>query len=180
MATRPKEVSLTEALKELGGRLISAQEEERARIARELHDDFGQRLAVQCIELEQLRENLPESEVDERARALTMLKETKEMSADVRSLSHQLYSSRLELVGLVPALSGLCEEITRKYKIAVRFTDPEFPPKLAKDVELCLFRLAQEALVNVVKHSQASSAHIELGVDAKVVSLRVSDVGHGI
>ena len=101
------------------------------------------------------------------------------MSADVRSLSHQLYSSRLELVGLVPALSGLCEEITRKYKIAVRFTDPEFPPKLAKDVELCLFRLAQEALINVVKHSQANSAHIELGVDAKVVSLRVSDVGTG-
>ena len=176
---RAQKRSATEDLKALGGRLLNAQEEERTRIARELHDDFSQRLAVQCIELEQLHNDLPESEAEKRARALTILKETKEMSADIRSLSHQLHSSRLELVGLVPALSGLCEEITKKYKIAVRFTEPEFPPNLRKDVELCLFRVAQEALANIVKHSQASSAHIELRANANGVRLHISDPGKG-
>ena len=176
---RARKKSATAALRTVAGRLIRAHEEERARIARELHDDFSQRLAVQCIELVQLRKNLPESEVEERARALKVLKETKEMSADIRSLSHQLHSSRLELVGLMSAFSGLCEEVTKKYKIDVHFTHHEFPINLGKDVELCLFRVAQEALGNVVKHSQARSAQVELGATAKVVSLRISDTGKG-
>jgi signal transduction histidine kinase len=108
-----------------------------------------------------------------------MLKETKEMSADMRSLSHQLHSSRLELVGLVPALSGVCQETTKNYGIEVRFTESEFIPDLTKDVSLCLFRVAQEALTNVVKHSQATSAHVELRGDAKAVGLQISDTGHG-
>ena len=167
------------ALEKLGGLLIRAQEEERASIARELHDDFSQRLAVQCIELTQLEKSLPESEVEERAMTLKVLAETKEMSADMRSLSHQLHSSRLELVGLVPALSGLCDEITKNCKIAVHFTEPESLPNLTKDVELCLFRVAQEALANIVKHSQASTAHVELDANANRVSLRISDAGKG-
>lgn len=176
---RARKKSATEALRELGGHLIHAHEEERARIARELHDDFSQRLAVQSIELTQLGKHLPESEVEERARALKMLKATKEMSADMRSLSHQLHSSRLELVGLVPALSGLCEEITKKYKIDVRFTEHEYRSNISKDGELCLFRVAQAALANVVKHSQATSAHVELDGKRNSVSLRISDAGNG-
>ena len=108
-----------------------------------------------------------------------MLKGTKEMSADIRALSHQLHSSRLELVGLEPALSGLCEEIAEKHKIKVRFTKQELPLNLTKDVELCLFRVAQEALGNVVKHSQARSADVELGANANGVSLRIQDTGKG-
>ena len=176
---RARRRSATEALQRLGGRLIHAHEEERARIARELHDDFSQRLAVQSIELTQLEKNLPASEVEERVRALKLLKETKEMSADVRSLSHQLHSSRLDLVGLVPALSGLCEEMTKKYKVDVHFAEPEVSLNLTKDVELCLFRVAQEALGNVIKHSQAKSAHVELGSTANGVCLRISDTGKG-
>jgi len=118
---RARRRSTTQALQQLGGRLIHAQEEERARIARELHDDFSQRLAVQCIELVQLGKNLPESEVEARAEALKILKGTKEISADMRALSHELHSSRLELVGLEPALSGLCEEITKQCNIEVPF-----------------------------------------------------------
>jgi len=110
---------------------------------------------------------------------MKVLTGTREISADMRSLSHQLHSSRLELVGLVSALSGLCQETARSSKIIVRFTGPEFPPSLTKDVELCLFRVAQEALANVVKHSQASSAQVELVCDASGVSLRVSDAGKG-
>lgn len=176
---RARRRSATGALQQLGGHLIHAQDDERARIARELHDDFGQRLAVQCIELTQLGKNLPESEVEERARVSQLLKETKGMSADLRSLSHELHCSRLDLIGLVPTLSGLCEEITQKYKSDVRFTEDEFAVNLTKDVELCLFRVAQEALVNVIKHSEAKSAHVELSASANCLSLRISDGGKG-
>ena len=149
---RARKKAATADLRRLGGHLIHAQEEERARIARELHDDFSQRLAVQSIELTQLEKNLPALQAEDRARTLQLLKETKEMSADMRSLSHQLHSSRLDLVGLVPALSGLCEEITKKYKIDVHFVEHSFPRNLTKDVELCLFRVAQEG---VEQRSQA-------------------------
>jgi len=176
---RARSKSATGALEKLGGLLIHAQEAERANIARELHDDFSQRLALQCIELAQLEKNLPESEIEERARAMKVLMGTREISADMRSLSHQLHSSRLELVGLVCALRGLCQETAKSSKIIVLFTEPEFPLNLTKDVELCLFRVAQEALANVVKHSQASSAQVELVCDANEVSLRVSDAGKG-
>ena len=167
------------AIGKLSGRLIHAQEEERSRIARELHDDFSQRLAVQSIELEQLREKLPESEVEGRSRAGRMLKGMREMSADVRALSHRLHSSRLPLVGLAPALSGLCEEVTQKHKVAVSFREHDISATLSKDVALCLFRVAQEALNNVVRHSQATSARVELSANAKAISLLISDPGKG-
>lgn len=171
--------SSAESLKNLTGRLINAQEEERTRIARDLHDDFSQRLALQCIELEQLRKILPESEMEGRARLLAMLKGAKAMSSDLRSLSHQLHSSRLEFIGLLPALSGLCREITEKYKIEVRFTGCELPIGIPKDIALCLFRVAQEALGNVVKHSQAAKANVDLRLKTNTLKLYVTDGGKG-
>jgi PAS domain S-box-containing protein len=168
-----------ESLQALTGRLIHVQEEERARIAMELHDDFSQRLALQCIDIEQLRKKLPELAVEDRARLLKMLQRTKTMSADMRSLSHELHSSRLEFVGLVPAVRGLCKEIEEKYKVQVHFAERGFPPNLTKDVALCLFRVTQEALGNVVKHSQANTARVELGTNASGVSLRIRDEGKG-
>ena len=176
---RARKRAATADLRRLGGHLIHAQEEERARIARELHDDFSQRLAVQSIELTQLEKNLPVLQAEDRARTLQLLKETKEISADMRSLSHQLHSSRLDLVGLVPALSGLCDEITKKYKIEVHFVEHDFPRHLTKDVELCLFRIAQEGLNNVVKHSAANSAQVQLSASGNSLRLRVSDTGKG-
>jgi signal transduction histidine kinase len=176
---RTRRRSAIEDLKKVGGLLIRAQEEERASIARELHDDFGQRLALQCIELTQLEKSLPESGVEERAKTLKVLAETQEMSADMHSLSHQLHSGRLDTVGIGCALRGLCEEISNNYKITVRFTEPEIPLNLTKDVELCLFRVAQEALANVVKHSQANSACVELAANGNGVSLRILDAGKG-
>jgi PAS domain S-box-containing protein len=171
--------SSAESLQALSGRLIHAQEEERVRIARDLHDDFSQSLALQCIDLEQLLKKLPEVEVEEQARLLKMLKRTKQMTADIRSLSHQLHSNKLEFVGLVPTVSSLCKEISEKYKIQVQFTECAFPHNIPKDVALCLFRVSQEALGNVVKHSQARCAHVELGANAKGVSLRITDEGMG-
>jgi PAS domain S-box-containing protein len=171
--------SSAESLQALTGRLIYAQEEERARIARELHDDFSQRLALQCIDLDQLRRQLSESDTRERARIVEMLERAKEMSADLRSLSHQLHSSKLEFVGLALAVSGLCKEISAKYEIDVHFRDSGIPRDIPKDVALCLFRVTQEALGNVVKHSGAKSARVELGSNEAGVSLRIVDTGRG-
>ena len=168
-----------QSLHTLSGRLIHAQEEERTRIARELHDDFSQRLALQCIDLDQLRKKLSDSDTRERVRVVEMLKRAKEMSADLRSLSHQLHSSKLEFVGLSLAVSGLCKEISAKYEIDVHFNDSGIPTDIPKDVALCLFRVTQEALGNVVKHSGAKSARVELGSNETGVSLRIVDAGRG-
>jgi len=174
------ERKLSEAsLQSLSGRLIRAQEEERARIARELHDDFSQRMALQGIGLGQLWKRLPESEVEERERVWKMLKSSQDMTDDMHSLSHQLHSSKLEHVGLVAALEGLRREIGEKYRIDIQFTNCEVTAKLPKDVALCLFRVAQEALGNVVKHSQAKRANIELGANENGISLRIKDEGKG-
>jgi PAS domain S-box-containing protein len=171
---------LSEAsLEELSGRLINAQEQERTRIARELHDDFSQRLALQGIGLTQLWKKLPEEEVEERAKVQDLLKRTQEISSDLHSLSHQLHSSKLEHVGLASALMGLCKEFSSKFKIQIEFTDRADSFEIPKDVALCLFRIAQEALSNVFKHSQAKEAQVELSGAKNEIRLRIVDAGLG-
>jgi PAS domain S-box-containing protein len=160
-------------------KLIEAQEQERTRIARDLHDDFCQRLAMLCIGLGQLWKTLPVSDVEDRARVQKLLSETNELSSDLHSLSRHLHSDRLEHVGLVSALAGLCQEIGEKYKIEVQFIGCDVRHNIPKDAALCLFRLAQEALVNLAKHSQALHAHVVLGANATGVSLRIKDDGRG-
>ncbi len=159
--------------------MISAQEEERARIARELHDDFSQRLALIGIGLGQLWKNLSPIEVEQRASVLEMLSRTKEICSDIHNLSHQLHSSKLEHVGLLPALHGLCKDFGHKYNVEVHFTEGECPVEVPKDVALCLFRVAQEALGNVVKHSGSREAQVAINTNAWGMSLRISDNGHG-
>ena len=168
-----------ESVQNLAGSLIRVQEEERARIARELHDDFSQRLALLGIGLGQLWKLLPPADVNERAKIEEMLKETKELSTDLHSLSHQLHSSRLEHVGLVSALSGLCKELSEKAKVEIHFAECKVRREVPKDVALCLFRVAQEALGNVIKHSHASSGQVNLGENANGLSLRIQDDGIG-
>lgn len=168
-----------ESLHALSGRLIGAQEEERSRIARELHDDFSQRMALLGIGLGQLWKNLPDSDIEDRTHVTELLRGVREMSTDIHSLSHQLHSSKLEHVGLVPAVKGLCKEISDKYKIRVYFSESECPRNISKDVALCLFRVTQEALGNVLKHSGSSYAEVELAGDGIGVTLRVADAGKG-
>jgi PAS domain S-box-containing protein len=171
---------LTEAsLEELSGRLINAQEQERTRIARELHDDFSQRLALQGIGLAQLWKKLPESDLEERAKVQELMKRTQEISSDMHALSHQLHSSKLEHVGLAPALMGLCKEFSSKFKIQIEFTDRIDSFEIPKDVALCLFRVAQEALSNVFKHSQAKDVRVDLGGAKNEIELRIVDSGLG-
>jgi PAS domain S-box-containing protein len=168
-----------ESLEELSGRLIVAQEEERGRIARELHDDFSQRLALLGIGLSRLWKKRPESEEEERTVVRELWNRTQEISSDVHRLSHQLHSSKLQHVGLGPALMGLCEEISEKYGIRVEFTDCGVPSQMPKDVALCLFRVAQEALSNVVKHSGAKQAQVELCNTNNEIRLQIVDAGPG-
>jgi PAS domain S-box-containing protein len=168
-----------ESLEELSGRLIAAQEEERGRIARELHDDFSQRLALLGIGLSRLWKKRPESEEEERTVVRELWTRSQEISSDVHRLSHQLHSSKLQHVGLVPALMGLCEEIGEKYGIQVEFADCGIPSEVPKDVSLCLFRVTQEALNNVVKHSRAKRAQVELCKTQNEIHLQIVDAGAG-
>jgi PAS domain S-box-containing protein len=171
--------SMAQSLRALTGRLIHAQEQERSRIARELHDDFNQRLAVQCIELVKLHKTLSGLETPEHAKVSEMIKRTRQMASDLRSLSHQLHSSKLDLIGLAPALHSLCQEVSEKHGIQVRFRQSGVLRKLPRDAALCLFRITQEALSNVVKHSAARSADVELDVSTHCVTLRILDQGRG-
>jgi PAS domain S-box-containing protein len=167
------------SLEELSGRLIAGQEAERTRIARDLHDDFSQRLALLGIGLGRLWKKRPESEDEERIVIRELWDRTKEISSDVHRLSHQLHSSKLEHVGLGPALNGLCGEISEKYGIQAEFTEEGISSGIPKDVALCLFRVAQEALSNVVKYSQVQRAEVVLSREAHKIRLRVVDFGLG-
>ncbi len=172
--------SSAESLQALSGRLIHAQEEERSRIARDLHDDFSQSLALQCIDLEQLlKKELGRTETSDRTRLLKMLKRTKQLATDIRALSHQLHSSKLEYVGLQPAVSGLCEEISDKCEIRVHFTECGFPQIFRRMWLFVYFeslRKRSAMPLNTVRPSARKSSSVR---NSNGVSLRVADDGKG-
>ena len=166
-------------LEKIGRRLIAAQEAESARIARELHDDFSQRLALQGIGLARLLKLLPESEAAVRPKVQELAKRNQEISTDIHTLSHQLHSSKLEHVGLVPALKGLCEELSSKFKIHLEFSESGVSSDIPKDVALCLFRITQEAVSNIAKHSKAKQALVACSGTNNEIRLRIVDAGVG-
>lgn len=167
------------ALKELSGRLIHAQEEERRRIARELHDDVNQRLALLAIGLQQLDQRLSGSADNTRPHVQGMSKLLTEISSDVQRLSHQLHTSKLEHLGLVAALGGLCRELSKQHAIQIDFLHRHVPKSIPKDSALCLFRIAQEALRNMGKHSSARVVQLELSGTPDSLRLCLSDSGVG-
>jgi signal transduction histidine kinase len=121
----------------------------------------------------------PESEQGGRTKVEELLKSNRGLSKDIHSLSHQLHSSKLEHVGLGSALKSLCEQYSSQYEITVEFTSREVPSEISKEVALCLFRIAQEALNNVVKHSHVKEARADLfGIDNQIL-LRIADAGSG-
>ena len=167
-----------EALAGVSGRLITAQEQERTRIARELHDDIVQRLALLANELQQFREdspNLPEV----RNRVEELEKQTYEIATDIQSLSHELHSSKLEYLGIVPAMRGFCNEFSRQQKLEINFKNHDLPSTLPPDVSLCFFRVLQEALHNSAKYSGVRHFDVELWATPSDVRLNVSDSGAG-
>ena len=168
-----------EALKGLSGELIKAQEEERHRIAREIHDDYQQRLAILCNELDVLSRSLESTDNDSSMRIRELLNQVSTLNADLHSLSHRLHSSKLDSLGLVSALKSLCAEFQDHHKIEVSFIHENVPRSIRGEVALCLFLVTQEALQNLKKHSGASCAHVRLAVEEGQIHLSVVDSGKG-
>ena len=166
-------------LRDLGGRLITSQEDERRRIARELHDDFNQRLSLLSIELEQASQQPPESPARMRELMQDLSNRTKELSTDVHRLSHRLHPAKLEHLGLVAAVKSFCKEVSEQEGIRIEFTHREVPTSIPEDVALCIYRIVQEALRNVVRHSGAGDARVELTGGRDAIRLQVSDPGVG-
>jgi PAS domain S-box-containing protein len=166
-------------LRALAGQLLQAQETERRRIARELHDDLNQSLALLAVELDLLGQAPPGPAARLDGRASELSARVKQLSSAVHDLSHNLHPSRLEQLGLVAAVRGLCKEQAQAHGLEVEFTHQQVPPSLPDDTALCLYRIAQEALRNVVKHSGARRARIELSGSEGGVCLQVADDGAG-
>jgi PAS domain S-box-containing protein len=168
-----------EALSGVSRRLIEAQEQERTRIARELHDDFGQRLALLTIALEQLQQNPPDLPAEVRSRMGELRKQTSEIATDIQSLSHELHSSRLEYVGIAAAMRGFCQEFGEQQRVEIDFKIHDLPSPLSSDISLCLFRVLQEALHNSAKHSGVRHFEVRLWGMSGEIHLTVRDSGSG-
>lgn len=167
-----------EKLRDLSGRLIRAQEEERSRIARELHDDLNQQLALLALGIEQLKQIPPREAEMFRLKVNALAQRTREISTAVHHLSYQLHPSRLDHLGLVAALRALCNEVSQTVGTRIEFIASQVVP-LPADVALCLYRVAQESLRNVIRHSGATSASCELIHRNDALYLRIKDSGSG-
>jgi PAS domain S-box-containing protein len=168
-----------EILASVSRRLIDAQDQERARIARELHDDFGQRLAMLNNELEQLQQDPFDFPSKVRSRMRELQNDASAIAAGVQSLSHELHSSRLELLGIAVAVRGFCREFGEKQNIQIDLQVRNIPGDVSPDISLCLFRVLQEALHNSVKHSGVRRFDVRLWGTSDEILLTVKDSGAG-
>jgi PAS domain S-box-containing protein len=166
-----------DAISSMGRRLIVAQEEERTRIARELHDDIGQRLALLSIELETLQRTSNQREFP--GRIYQILKQTSEIASEIQAISHRLHSSKLEYLGLAAAARGYCAELSEQQDVRIDFLDEGVPRSLPHEIEMSLFRVLQEALRNAVKHGRVRQVKVELRAKGNDVHLTVLDSGVG-
>ena len=174
--TRRKEME--EALSEMSRKLIESQEQERARIARDLHDDIGQRLAMLAVDLDQVQQIWPNLPLEVLSLMLELRQQAKQISTDVQSLSHDLHSSQLEHLGVVAGIKSWCREFGERQRIQIDFehdVQGTFPP----EISLCLFRVLQEALHNAVKHSGVKRVKIALTEDSGEIHLLIRDFGKG-
>lgn len=168
-----------EAAHNLAGRLIHAQEEERMRLARELHDDLSQSLALLSMDLELASQRPPASRDQLNAWTLELSGRVRDLSSAVHRMSHELHPAKLKQLGLAAALRGFCREIGAAHEFAIHFEAGDLPRPLPDEVVLCFYRIAQEALQNVVKHSNATSAHVTLTVEGDEIRLVIDDDGAG-
>jgi PAS domain S-box-containing protein len=168
-----------EALSQASRRLIEAQEAERRRIGRDLHDDIGQRVALLAVELQLMQQDPPDSAVEVSRRMGELWKQTSAISTDVQVLSHELHSSRLEYLGMVPAMRSFCEEFSKQQKVEIEFENQDLGGSFPPDVSLCLFRVLQEALHNAMKHSGVRHFKVQLRGTSDEIHLTVSDSGAG-
>ena len=167
-----------EEVQYLAGKLISAQEDERRRIALELHDDLGQRLALLAVHLEALKQNTSDASTTVHDLVRVTKDETQDIGASLRELSHQLHSSALQYLGLPAALRGLCRTHSQQHEISFQVEADELPG-MPYDLSLCLFRIAQEALNNAIRHGKADRVVLRLICESNQISLEIRDNGTG-
>ncbi|HET9371198.1 MAG TPA: ATP-binding protein [Vicinamibacterales bacterium] len=166
-------------LSSLNRRLLQAQEQERTRLARELHDDVCQRMTLLAIDLDQLGKALPEDAGDARSRIKELNDAVAALGSDIQGISHRLHSSKLEFLGLAGALRAFCREVSAQRGVTIDYAHKDVPTPLPEDVALSLFRVAQEALGNALKHSGASHYFVRIRGSVDAVSLEVVDDGAG-
>jgi PAS domain S-box-containing protein len=166
-------------LQELSGRLINAQDEERARIARELHDDLSQRMALLETSTDRFRQHAIGLSPDADRELVQIAEATAQISSDIRHLSHRLHPSTIAILGLAAAVKGLCREFSEQSGLKVRFAHHGVPDGLSIEVSTCIFRIVQESLRNVIKHGGTAEATVELSGDNGRLELLVVDTGAG-
>lgn len=175
-ATQQALMASSTEVRELAGRLILAQEQERARIARDLHDDINQRLAVASIRLSALRRKVDDSNKQDVSQ---LQSELIALSEDVRHLSHDLHPSMLTQTGLTAALAGLCQNIGHRNGPSIELRVSPHAKDLPEDVALCVYRVTQEALGNALRHAEAQRIEVALQIAHDQVDLIISDDGKG-
>jgi PAS domain S-box-containing protein len=168
-----------EALANVGSRLIAAHEEERTWIARELHDDIVQRIALVIDELEQCDQQTPHAPTVVHDHVRHAFDRLSDLGSDIQALSHRLHSSKLEYLGLAFAAQSFCRELSEQRNVRVVFKQSDVPASVPKEISLCLFRVLQEALQNAVKHSGVQDFAVELQGTQDGIRLIVSDSGTG-
>ena len=168
-----------EARLDLAQRLVNAQEAECRRVGQELHDCIGHSLAILTIDFERTMQSLTDRSPESRARLAHLSDKLKDLCHDVANLSHRLHSSTLEFLGLAIAVNALGREFSEQYQIQARCECSGVPDNLPLDVSLCLYRVMQEALHNIAKHSQATKITIELDGTSDFLCLAISDNGVG-
>jgi signal transduction histidine kinase len=174
-----KDSLLSSSENQMTARLIEAQEQERCRIARDLHDDINQRLALLTMELDQLKKSMSNPSAKVLSRISELRKQTVEITTDIRALAYELHSPKLEHLGLVAAMEGFCKEFGEQQNVVIAFKSQDLPRPLPPSTSLCLFRVMQEALHNAAKHSGARSIEVQLWGTSDEVHLTVSDSGSG-
>jgi signal transduction histidine kinase len=177
-----EQVLAREQLRHFSGHLLAAQEDERRRIARELHDDLNQRLVLLALEISQLEQatGRPAGEEARGGALRQMAERVGEVATDVHRLAYRLHPFKLEYLGLAAAARGLCEEIDAAHQIAISFVEREVHGTLSPEVAVCAYRVLQEALSNVVKHSGSPRAEVELAGEDGTLRLSVRDFGMGM
>ena len=181
-ALRASEASLNDSqsdLRELAGRLLRAQEEERGRIARELHDDLSQRLAVLAIEAGKLEQERDRDATTGRARIREIREQIASISEDVHAISRQLHPSILQDLGLTSAIESECTRYAQNESISIQYEHHDIPSELPKEIALSLYRIVQESLRNVAKHAGTNAARISLVRTGGEILLRIEDDGVG-
>ena len=168
-----------EALAGVGRKLIEAQEAERAHIARELHDDINQRIALLAMNLHMLRKAVPASEIDTGKGIDDAYEQVANLGSDVQALSHRLHSSKLEYLGLEAAVTGFCRELSARQNLRIQLRVESVPETLPHETSLCLFRVLQEAIHNTLKYSGTDECEVSLTGTATGVQLIVRDSGAG-